>query len=90
VKSRTTASFRKLFAALPEDVRERARAAYRLFTANPRHPSLRFKKIHETEPVYSARVGRSYRVVGTLEENDTIVWFWIGPHEEYESLIYRR
>jgi hypothetical protein len=35
-------------------------------------------------------VGRSYRVVGTLEENDTIVWFWIGPHEEYESLIYRR
>jgi len=89
VKSRTTASFRKLFASLPTDVREQARAAYRLFSSNPHHPSLHFKRVHQTEPLYAARISRSYRAVGTLEENDTIVWFWIGPHEQYETLIYR-
>jgi hypothetical protein len=40
-----------------------------------------------TEPVFSARVGRSYRVVGLAEEKDVIVWFWIGPHEQYEKVI---
>jgi hypothetical protein len=38
-------------------------------------------------PVYSARVGRNYRVVGLLEDDDVIVWFWIGPHEQYETLL---
>ena len=87
MKSRTTASFRKRFAALAVDVRGQARAAYRLFSANPRHASLHFKQVHRTQPVFSARVGRSYRVVGLLEAGDVIVWFWIGSHEQYETLI---
>ena len=60
--------------------------AYRLFATNPYHTSLHFKRVHRTEPVYSARVGRSYRVVG-LYENDVVVGFWIGPHEQYETLL---
>jgi len=87
VKSHTTAAFRKRFADLPGDVRDQARAAYQLFAANPWHSSLHFKRVHETEPVYSARVGRSYRVVGLREEENVIVWFWIGPHEQYETLL---
>jgi hypothetical protein len=87
VKSQTTAAFRKRFAALSDEIRSQARVAYRLFTANPHHPSLHFKRVHVTEPVYSARVGRSYRVVGLLEEDNVIVWFWIGPHEQYETLL---
>jgi hypothetical protein len=86
VKSQTTAAFRKRFAALPRDVRAQARVAYQLFTRNRHHPSLHFKRVHETEPVYSARVGRSYRVVGLIED-DVIIWFWIGPHEQYETLL---
>jgi hypothetical protein len=86
VKSHTTAAFRKRFRGLPLEVREQARIAYRLFAANPHHPSLHFKRVHEKEPVFSARVGRSYRVVG-LFENDEVVWFWIGPHEQYETLL---
>ena len=39
------------------------------------------------EPIFSVRVGRGYRVVGLREEPDLIVWFWIGPHEEYETLL---
>ena len=87
MKSRTTAAFRKRFAALPLEIRNQARVAYRLFAANPRHSSLHFKRVHATEPIYSARVGRSYRVVGLIEDGDVIVWFWIGPHEPYETLI---
>lgn len=87
MKSQTTAAFRKRYAALPKDVRDQARVSYRLFVANPYHSSLHFKRVHKTEPVYSARVGRSYRVVGLLEEENVMVWFWIGPHEHYETLL---
>jgi len=87
VKSQTTYGFRKRYAALPAEVREQARAAYQLFLADPHHPSLHYKKVHTKEPVYSARVGRSYRVVGLIEDDDVIVWFWIGPHEPYETLL---
>jgi hypothetical protein len=86
VKSQTTAAFRKRFATLPAEVRGQARAAYRLFLANPHHSSLHFKRVHPVEPVYSARVGRNYRVVGLIEDG-VIVWFWIGPHEQYERLL---
>lgn len=87
MKSHTTAAFRKRFASLPAEVRSQARNAYRLFVVNPHHRSLHFKRVHSTEPIYSARVGRSYRVVGLVEDDHVIVWFWIGPHEHYETLL---
>lgn len=87
MKSRTTAAFRKRFAALPAEIRNQARVAYRLFSANPHYSSLHFKRVHSKEPIYSARVGLHYRVVGLIEDGDVIVWFWIGPHEQYETLI---
>ncbi len=89
MKSRRTASFRKAFAALPEPVRDQARAAYRHFRENPNHPSLRFKRVHPSEPVYSVRVGIGYRAVGTLDD-DVMIWFWIGSHADYDDLLSRR
>lgn len=88
MKSHTDAHFRKLFAALPAEVREQARVAYAQFRSNPRHPGLNFKWVHATERYVSARVGRSYRAVGILTSSDEVVWFWIGPHEEYERILY--
>lgn len=89
MKSHTNPAFRKLFAALPVEVREQARAAYQLFRTNPRHPGLNFKRIHGKERFVSARVGRSYRAVGILASSDEVVWFWIGPHEQYETVLYQ-
>ena len=86
MNSRTTERFWREFARLPAEVQEQARAAYRLFQQNPYHPSLHFRRVHQTEPVYSARVGLHYRAVGVVEGN-TIVWFWIGSHAEYDHLI---
>ena len=77
-----------MLAKLPKDVRRQAREAYRLFRQNPNHPSLRFKKVHDTEPIYSARINIDYRTVGVLD-GEEIVWFWIGPHGDYDKLLTR-
>lgn len=84
--SRTNEKFRSQLAALPKPVQDKAASAYALWSANPSHPSLRFKKVHATLPIYSARVDRGYRAVGVLN-GDTIVWFWVGSHADYEALL---
>jgi len=86
MKSHITGKFRKLFRRLPAKIQEQARQAYRLFLVNPHHPSLRFKSIHPTRPIYSVRIGLNYRAVG-IQEGNTIIWFWIGAHTKYERLI---
>jgi len=67
-------------------VQMKIRAAYLLWTENPRHPSLRFKKVHDHLPIFSVRVDLDWRVVGVLRD-DTMIWFWVGPHSEYEKLL---
>jgi hypothetical protein len=86
VKSRATSRFWAAFRGLPADVQEQARRAYRLFRENPRHPSLRFKKVSDRDPIYSARVSLNYRTLGLID-GEEITWFWIGNHEEYERLL---
>lgn len=88
MKSHTTERFRKLFAALPESVREQAREAYRFFRENPQHPGLQFKRVHPTKPIYSARVNIDYRVLG-VRDGEEIAWFWIGSHDDYDKLLAR-
>jgi plasmid maintenance system killer protein len=54
---------------------------------NPYQAGLRFKKLSENKPyLYSVRVNKSYRALGLIKE-DTIYWFWIGTHDEYEAII---
>jgi len=48
---------------------------------------LEFKKLNTQEPLYSIRVGIGWRAVGVLKTSDTIVWFWIGSHSEYDKLL---
>jgi hypothetical protein len=86
VNSRTTRQFRDLFAALPAAVQRQAREAYRLFRQNPAHPGLRFKQVHPDPPIYSARIGISYRAVGVRDGN-AMVWYWIGSHADYDKLL---
>ena len=86
--SHTTARFRKALAQLPDHVRRQARLAYRRFQEDPTHPSLQFKQVHPTRPIYSARVGRGYRAL-CLRDNDELIWFWIGSHAESDNLLSR-
>ncbi len=86
MRARATDKFWKLYAELPREVQQQARKAYLLWKTNPRHPSLRFKRVDDEQPIYSARVSGDYRVLGILE-GDTVIWFWIGDHEEYDRLL---
>ncbi len=86
MNSRTIRRFRELFGKLPGYVQRQAREAYRLFRANPARPGLRFKQVHKTPPIYSARVGIGHRALGVLE-GDTVIWFWGGSHAEYDALL---
>jgi hypothetical protein len=89
VISRTTAKFRAAFDELPADVQRSARRAYRLFLRDPNHPSLRFKPVHPTQPIFSARISGGYRAV-CIAAGEEIVWFWIGTHAAYERLLAKR
>jgi hypothetical protein len=86
VKSHLTKDFRIYFANLPERIRRLAKENYRLWRENPYHPSLAFKRIGKRYPAYSVRVGLGWRAVG-FRDGNTMVWFWIGSHPEYERLI---
>jgi hypothetical protein len=59
-----------------------------MFKADPYHPGLQFKGVHTRRPIYSARIGLHYRALATIE-GDTAIWFWIGPHAEYDRVLKR-
>lgn len=84
MKSVARPEFWHLFEALPLEVQERARASFALWTNNPGHPSLRFKKVGT---YWAIRIGLHYRALAVLRE-DVAIWFWIGPHDEYERLLH--
>ena len=86
MRSRTTAKFRALYESAPKAIQDKAKVAYQLWSGNPDHPSLRFKKVHSKLPIYSVRVDLDWRAVGVME-GDMVVWFWIGAHDEYEKLL---
>ena len=86
--SRRTPRFKQAFEELPPDVKELARTAFRQFQTNPSHPSLRFKQVHTAAPIFAARVGLHYRALA-IQEGDVLLWFWIGSHGEYDTLLRR-
>ena len=88
MNSTTTERFWKCYAALPAEVRSQAKEAYALFVKDPYYPSLHFKRIHSTRPIFSVRISIDYRAVGIVEGNE-ITWFWIGSHAEYDNLLKR-
>ena len=86
MKSKATKRFWTLYHALPDHIQRRAAKAYLLWKSNPNAHGLRFKRVGKRLPVYSARIDAGYRVLGLLE-GDTIIWFWIGKHDDYERIL---
>jgi hypothetical protein len=85
---RTNADFWNDYAALPAEIRARADKQFALLKANPQHPSLQFKKLGERdgEEIWSARVTLRYRALA-VRLSGSYVWFWIGEHRVYDTLI---
>lgn len=75
--------FWESYDALSPEVQNRADKQYARFALNPSHPSLRFKQVGR---YWSARVDRGHRALA-VKRDGVYYWFWIGPHDEYETLI---
>ncbi|MGD8780797.1 MAG: hypothetical protein PVH88_17765 [Ignavibacteria bacterium] len=86
MKSKTTVKFWDCYKALPADVKKKAKEVYTLFLNDPWYPSIHFKRVHSSLPIYSVRITKDYRAVGILE-NAKIIWFWVGSHSDYDKLL---
>ncbi len=86
MNSKTTDSFRKAFVNLPKEIKAKAKSKFFLWKDNPNQQSLRFKQIHNSKPIYSIRISIGYRALG-VRVDDTIVWFWIGSHSDYDKYL---
>jgi len=95
VQNRRTSSFRSLFTALPPSIRSIARKAFRLFQADPMHPSLRNHALTTTGAgrhivgSRSVSITMSYRAIYFID-GETNVWYWIGTHADYDSFVGRK
>ena len=63
--------FWRLYRQLPADVCELADKNFKLLKADPKHPSLHFKRI---DKLWSVRVGARYRALG-VGKSEGVVWF---------------
>jgi hypothetical protein len=86
MKSQKNKRFRKLYDKLPKEVQDQAKAAFALFKDDPFHNSLHFKEVDNEESIWAVRIGLHYRALGIREDN-TIYWYWIGTHAEYDKLV---
>ena len=86
MKSLVRPTFWRAYAGLDARSRQAARRAYDLFACDPGHPSLRFKKLGGHDHIWSVRINEQYRAVGE-RRGDTIVWVWVGTHNEFEKLF---
>ena len=87
--SRLDPAFVKQFRKLPARIQKLARENFKLWQSNRSHPSLEYKPVHPRLPIYSVRVGSDYRAVCVKRDDDSVLWFFIGSHAEYDKLLAR-
>lgn len=83
MKHRASRKFWPLYESLPPGVRDVADKSFEHLKQNPRHSSLRLKKVGR---FWSVRVGSGHRALA-VQEGSALVWFWIGDHDEYNRII---
>lgn len=79
-----TPRFWRCYNALLPEIQKLAVKNFQLFKTNPQHPSLRFER--KKPELWSVRVGSGHRALAR-QLDDNLIWFWIGPHDEYERLL---
>ena len=86
MKSQTLDSFWNAYRFLLVKDRRSARKDYCLWRGNLFIHLYIYKCINSQEDVWSVRINRSYRAIGILDK-DTVTWFWIGNHDDYEQFF---
>ena len=84
MRSKADPAFWRRFNVLPAQAQHLARHVFALWLRDPFYPSLPFKNLRDD--MWSVRIGDHYRAAGYFLTSDTLVWNWIGTHEEYNKL----
>ncbi len=71
------------YKSLPLAIQKLADRNFTTIKQYPNHPLLRLLKI---EDFISMRVGSRHRALA-VQENETIIWFWIGTQKQYNTLV---
>ena len=84
----TTSRFWDCYNKLSPTIKSLSDKNFELLKQNPRHPSLKLKKI---DKYWSIRAGLHHRALGVdTPDQIGIIWFWIGTHSEYDHLIGKK
>lgn len=75
-----TERFSRRYRALPGEIQQRVDAQLALLLQNPRHPSLRSKKMQGTARIWELRVTHGYRLTFQIE-GDVYVLRNVGTHD---------
>lgn len=86
MRSYLSPSYRKRYEEMPQHIQNLVRKNYDLWSRDPFHNSLEFKKLWNHKPFWSARCGIDYRVVGYMKDG-AMYWFFVGTHAEYDRLL---
>ena len=76
-----TDRFQRAYNDLTDDDAERVKKALRLLVGNPRHPSLRVKRMQGTDHIWEASASLSIRLTCEMH-GDLIVLRNVGAHDE--------
>ena len=76
-----TERFDRAYQSLQPETREKVNKALRLLAADPRHPSLRLKRMHGKPAAWEARVDRQHRMTFEIQ-GDLYVMRNVGRHDE--------
>lgn len=80
MKVRTARRFDKDYAALTEKVKKAVDEKLALFISNPKHPSLKAKKMEGTNSIWEMRVSAGYRITFHIS-GDEAVLRKVGTHD---------
>ena len=80
MKILTTKPFDKDFEELPRRIQTLALKKFNILLQNPRHPSLRIKKMEDPREIWEGSITKSYRFT-FQREGDTYLLRRIGTHD---------
>jgi len=86
---RQTASFKKDYKKLNEELQQAAKKAFRLFQENPGHPSLYIHRLDGHKGIWGGHITEKFVFTFSKEktdDGDLIFWFRrIGDHTVYKK-----
>jgi hypothetical protein len=68
------------------ELQSKARQIYRDWKTDPFNPQFSFKQVNSKRSIFSIRIALKYRALA-VKQNNIMIWFWIGSHEDYNNLV---